>query len=274
MSEMWQFEFMRCALISALILGPTCAFLGVFITLRGMSFFSDAIAHASLTGIALGFWFQEATGTELEIFWVVFGFNIMLALLMAYFVQKTPLSADTIIAFTSTGSVALGVLMLSMLGKYRLFRGLLFGDIYSNGPTDLLRQLLLAAVIFGFVGTRIKGLTLSVLDPDLARGQGWNLTWLNYAFAMLIAGTVAVAIKMLGTLLLGALIVIPPAAAKLLAKSLRQMIFISMGIGLFASALGVYLSVRWDSPTGPTIVLVNVVVLLGALLFRKQRGAC
>jgi ABC-type Mn2+/Zn2+ transport system permease subunit len=271
MIEMLQYDFMRYALISAAILGPMCAFLGVFITLRGMSFFSDAISHASLTGIAIGFFLQDYWGFPKDLFWVVLGFNSVLSLVMAYFFQRTPLSPDTIIAFSFTGSVALGVLIISRLGKYRLLDGLLFGDIYSNGPMDIFYQVVLAIGVVGFIAWNMKGLSLMILDGDLAKSQGYRLEGLNYAFALLIAATVAVAIKMLGTLLLSALIVIPPAAGKMVARSFKQMLLISSGIGLFGSLSGVLISYLMDTPTGPTIVLVQLFCLVLACGWRRFR---
>lgn len=272
MMEMFQYDFMRYAFISAAILGPICAFLGVFITLRGMSFYSDAISHASLTGIALGFLLQDRAGYTGDVFWIVLIFNGLLALLMAYFFQKTPLSPDTIIAFSFTGSVAMGVLIISHLGKYRLIDGLLFGDIYSNGPTDILYQIILGVVVVSYIAWNMKALCLMVLDVDLARSQGYSIQRINYIFSLLIAATVAVAIKMLGTLLLSALIVIPPAAAKMIARSFRQMILFSVGLGLGGSFLGVAISYYVDTPTGPSIVLVHLFILMAAYGFRRLRG--
>lgn len=271
MIEILQYDFMRYALISAAILGPMCAFLGVFITLRGMSFFSDAISHASLTGIAIAFFMQDYWGFPQDVFWVVLVFNSILSLVMAYFFQRTPLSPDTIIAFSFTGSVALGVMIISHLGKYRLIDGLLFGDIYSNGPRDLLYQVVLALGVLVFIVWNMKGLSLMILDNDLAKSQGYQTERLNYAFALLIAATVAVAIKMLGTLLLSALIVIPPAAAKMVARSFKQMILISAGIGLVGSISGVLISYLMDTPTGPTIVMVQLSFLLSACGWRRFR---
>lgn len=247
-SEILQYEFMRYALISAAILGPMCAFLGIFITLRGMSFFSDAISHASLTGIALGFFLQDYAGYSWDIFWIVLLFNGVLALLMAYFFQKTPLSPDTVIAFSFTGSVAIGVLIISHLGKYRLIDGLLFGDIYSNGPQDILFQIILAGIVTGFLFWNRKGLCLMILDNDLARSQGYSTERLHYTFSVLIAATVAVSIKMLGTLLLSALIVIPPAAAKMIARSFKQMILYSVSIGFVDLFWALLYPIGWIPP--------------------------
>jgi len=269
--DFWHYEFMRHALISALLLGPACGFLGVFVTLRGMSFFSDALSHAALTGVAIGFVLQEIFGPQLQIIWVVLLFSLLLAAAMAHFFERTSLRPDTVIALSYTGSVAFGVLVISKLGKYRLLDGILFGDIYANNRTDLICQACLAAAIFGFLGWNLKPYLLSIVQPDLARVEGARMERLNFLFALLIAATVTLCLKMLGALLLSGLIVIPPAAAKLVARNFRQMIAGSIVIGIVTAAMGVVVSYALDLPTGPTIIVLNVVVLLACYALSRFR---
>jgi zinc transport system permease protein len=106
LAEIWSYDFLRYAIISSCILGPTCALLGVFVTLRGMAFFSDALAHSAVTGVALGFLVNEKLGLDLDPMLVVLVFSVLLATLMAWLFQRTNLSPDTVIAFSFTGSVA------------------------------------------------------------------------------------------------------------------------------------------------------------------------
>jgi ABC-type Mn2+/Zn2+ transport system permease subunit len=270
--DFWHIEFMRNTLISAAILGPTCAFLGVFVTLRGMAFFSDALAHAAVTGVALGYLFQELVQWELNPMLFVFVFSMVLATLMAYLFEKTKLRPDTIIAFSFTGSVALGYIIISALGKYRLIDAILFGSIYSNSMQDIGIQLLLAVAVTGILLWNLKAYALGILQPDLARVQGIKLERLNYLFALVIAATVTICLKMLGALLLSALIVIPPAASRLAAGNFKQLLLLAPIVGLLAAIGGVLTSYSVNSPTGPTIVLVNVGVLLVFLVYRALRN--
>jgi zinc transport system permease protein len=152
--------------------------------------------------------------------------------------------------------------------------GILFGSIYANGPDDIVRQATLALVVCGFLFLQMRPLTLSTLNPELAGTRGIHTGWLNYAFAILIAATVVVSLRMLGALLLSALIVIPPAAAKLVSNSFAALLLVSVVIGLAAPFLGVVASCQLDLPTGPTIVLANVGVLIlcyAASLFLGNR---
>jgi ABC-type Mn2+/Zn2+ transport system permease subunit len=268
-SDLWNYEFLRYALLSALILGPTCALLGVFVTLRGMAFFSDALAHSAITGVAIGFLLEEHMGLALDPMWFVLLFSLALAMGMAWMSRNSSLAPDTVIAFSFTGSVALGVVIISWLGKYRLLDGILFGSIYANDLQDVIRQAILSVVVIGFLVSQMRGYALSTLSPELAHVQRLPSRTLHYLFALLIAATVALSLKMLGALLLSALIVIPAAAAKLVCGSFRAMLLIALAIGLLVPAAGVWTSCQLNLPTGPTIVLANV-LLLAACYFAKS----
>jgi zinc transport system permease protein len=265
--ELFRYDFMRYALISGLLLGPTCALLGVFVNLRGMAFFSDALAHSALTGVALGFMIDAATGWKLDPTIYVLIFSCLLALAMGWLSQRTPLARDTITAFTFTGSVALGVILISMLGKHRMLEGLLFGSIYSNGPADIARQAVLAAIVLIFFLTQLRPLTLATLDPELARARGIRPALLHYAFSLLVAAAVAVGLKMLGALLLSALIVIPAAAARIATTSFRNLIAVALLLGILIPPIGITASATLNLPTGPSIVLVHIAILALCQIF-------
>lgn len=272
LAEILSYEFMRHALISACILGPTCALLGVFVTLRGMAFFSDALAHSAVTGVAIGFLIRERLGIQMDPILFVFLFSVALASTMAWLFQKTNLTPDTVIAFSFTGSVALGVVIIAWLQQYRMLDSILFGSIYANGPRETMRQAILSLGIVGFLLWQMRRYTLSTLSPELAKVRGIRTHWLNYIFALLIACTVTVALPMLGALLLSALIVIPSAAAKLVSGSFRSMLLVAVTIGLIAPFTGVIVSTQFDVPTGPTIVLVNVAILILCYSWRGLRS--
>lgn len=269
--DLLRYDFMRYALISGLLLGPTCAILGVFVNLRGMAFFSDALAHSAITGVALGFMLDAWTGWQLDPTIYVLIFSCLLAIGMGWLSQRTPLSRDTITAFTFTGSVALGVVLISMLGKSRMLEGLLFGSIYSNGPADITRQALLAAIVLIFFLTQLRSLTLATLDPELARARGIRPALMHYAFSLLVAATVAVGLKMLGALLLSALIVIPAAAARIATTSFRGLIGGALLLGILAPPIGIAASAALNLPTGPAIVLVHVAALAICQIFHLIR---
>jgi len=268
LGEIWSYEFMRYAVLSAAILGPLCALLGVFVTLRGMAFFSDALAHSAVSGIAIGFLVEERFGLHLDPMLVVLAFSLLLAGTMVWLSRNGTLAPDTVIAFSFTGSVAFGVIVISMLGNYRLLDGILFGSIYANGPQDIVRQAGLALVAGGFLITQMRSYTLLTLNPEMAHVQLIRSALLHYAFALLIAATVVICLKMLGALLLSALIVVPAAAAKLVSGNFRTLLLVSLGIGLLAPLAGVWGSIRFNLPSGPAIVISNIAILLACYLLR------
>lgn len=276
MIEMWQYDFMQRALLAAFLMGPVCGLLGIFITLRGMAFFSDAIAHSALTGVALGLfleqitqaWFNLAELPWLESLLLVI-YCLVIAWIMAFLFEKSHLRPDTIIAFCFTGSVALGVLIISQLQRYQFLEGALFGDINANSWESVSLLAILALVCFLFIFWNLRALTLSTLQEELAKSDGIPTRRLNYTLIMIIAVTVALSIKLLGALLISALIVIPAATAKVIAPNFRIMLLAAIGIGWLASVSGVVVSYHFDTITGPTIVLCHLAFLIGALFWDK-----
>lgn len=263
---------MQRALLGALMLAPLCALLGVFVTARRMSFFSDTVAHASLAGTALAFLvgLSEPTPGMLAVSLLVAGSIIWLH-------EKSGLYHDTIMALLLTGSVAIGTVVLSRLhGFQRELHRVLFGDVLAVGPTELwLAGGLLVLVICG-AAWFLSPLSLITASEDLAHVTGIPVRWYNYGFVLVLTLTVTVSIRLVGILLVGALLVIPPAAARLVSSNLRQEICIAVAFGVVAGTAGVATSYTADLPCGPAIVLVSIGLFLVSLaagrLVRGSRG--
>ena len=261
--------FMQRALLAALLLGPLCALLGVFVIARRMAFFSDTVSHSALAGIALGFgWgFVEPT-------WPMIGFSLLVSAAMMWLKEKTELLTDAIMALLLSGSVALGVIILSLL-KGRNYQGelnrYLFGDILAIGWQDVR----LAAVLLGIVGTGLffllNSLTLLTAQEDMAHVCGVPVKRLNYLFVLALTLTVAMSIRLLGIILVTSLIVIPPAAARNLSRNLRQHILLSLVFGLLGGVGGTLLSYQLDVPCGSTIVLTCIGIFLISLAVGRLR---
>jgi ABC-type Mn2+/Zn2+ transport system permease subunit len=254
---------MQRAFLIALITGPVGGLLGTFVTLRRLSFFSDAISHSAMTGVALGFSLniaREVNSPSMQ--GVLLVFCVLMALFMAWLFEKTTLHTDTVIAFSFTGSVALGVVVLSRMDSgARILHSALFGDILASSPADLWLVLGLAVATLVFLFLNMRALTLSVVQENLARLQGFNMRRINYLFVALIALVVAVLLRQMGALLVSGLLVIPAAGARLVAGSFRAMLLLSAAFGTIGGGVGVFSSYHLDTPTGPTIVLALVAVL-------------
>lgn len=272
------FEFlelpqMQHAFVIALIAGPVAGLLGTFITLRRMAFFSDAISHGAMTGVTLGFALnlaRDVNSPAMQVTLVVF--CTLIALLMAWLFERTSLHTDTVIAFSYTGSVALGVILISRLRGYRVLEGALFGDILASSASDVWTIAALGVATLAFLFLNMRALTLSIVQENLAKIEGFNMRRLNYLFVVLIAVVVALLLRQLGALLISGLIVVPAAASRVVARDFRRMLILSAAFGLIGAASGVYSSYHLDTPTGPTIVLVDVAILTACLLFSRIGG--
>lgn len=261
------YPFMQRALVAALLIGPLCAFLGVFVILRQMAFFCDAIAHAALTGIALGLLLQIHPLAVLVIF------SLAVAAAIVFTFERTALSRDTIIGVYFSGALAFGVLVLNAMEGYPIdLMAFLFGDILAVGPLDLLIVGGLTVVVVAVVMARLRPLVLLTLNPDLARAEGLPVRMYHYLFVCLLALVVTAGLKVVGIILVSALIVIPPAAARNVAQTFSAMLALSALLGLVSSLTGVVASYQLDTPTGPTIVMVCVVIF-AASCFWPRRAA-
>jgi zinc transport system permease protein len=195
--------------------------------------------------------------------------------MMAWLFERTSLRADTVIAFSYSGAVALGVILISQLKGYQSLEGVLFGEILFASSQDVWMIFGLSVVVLAFLLVNMKALLLCVVHEDLARIAGINIRKLNYLFVLLIALVIGFLLQQLGALLVSGLIVIPAAASRMVATSFRQMLILSAVFGLVAGALGIIGSAQWNLPTGPTIVLANVCFLIiamvvGAILGRSK----
>ena len=260
--------FVQRALLAALFLGPVCALLGVFVIAR-MAFFSDTVSHSALAGVALGFWWGFAEPTIPMV-----GFTLAVAVAMMWLMEKTDLLTDTILALLLSGSVALGVIILSLLHG-RNYQGelnrYLFGDILAVGWEDVgLAGVLLVVVGVG-VFLNLSSLTLLAAQEEMAHVCGVPVRRLNYLFVIVLTLTVALSSRLLGIILVTSLIVIPPAAARSLSRNLRQQIILSIAFGLLAGAGGTLLACELDSPCGPTIVMTCVAIFVLSLGVGKLR---
>jgi len=261
--------FMQRALLAALFLGPLCALLGVFVVARRMAFFSDTVSHSALAGVALGFWWGFAEPTLPMV-----GFCLLVAAAMIWLKENTELLTDTIMALLLSGSVALGVIILSLLkgGNYQgELNRYLFGDIVAIGWQDVWLGLALLGLVGVGLFAQLSSLTLLAAQEDLAHVCGVPVKRLNYLFVMVLTLTVALSIRLLGIILVTSLIVIPPAAARSLSRNLRQHILLSVTFGLLGGVGGTLLSYQLDVPCGSTIVLTCIGIFLVSLIFGRFR---
>ncbi|MFH1508767.1 MAG: metal ABC transporter permease [bacterium] len=265
MIEFLDFPFIQRALVSGLLIGTTTAFLGTFVILRGMSFFSDAIAHAALAGVAIGLLLNISPFISAIVF------CCLLALGIVALKNKSLASIDTVIGVIFAGSVALGVVIISFLSGYRtdLFT-LLFGDILAVTVNDIYLSLAIAAIILIFLFRFTRELLLSTFSQEFAEVAQVKTKRLEYWFFLITALTIALSFKIIGIVLITGFLIIPAAAAKNIASSFRQMVGLAILISLISTITGIVFSFYFDIPSGPAIILVGTGIYLISLFFSKK----
>ena len=248
--EALSLPFMKNAFLAILLLTPLLGLLGTMAVNQQMAFFSDALGHSALTGIGLGI--VLGVGNDL-VSMLVFG--VVWAILICCIKQTGAASTDTVISVFSSTSIAAGLLILSRGGKFAKYSTLLIGDVLAVSPSDL--ALLLIALIVGVVVwmQMYNHLLLSGVNPSLARSRGVKTRLVECAFVALVAVAVMLAIRWVGVMLINALLILPAAAGRNLARNSRQHALWSVGIALVSGVAGLLSSYSWDTSAGAAIVL-------------------
>ena len=247
----------------ALAAGP----LGCFVVWRRMAYFGDATAHAAILGVAL------ALAFEMSVFAGVLAVAAATALTVTA-LNRRGFAMDTGLGVLSHGALAIGLVVASFVDGLRIdLMAYLFGDILAVGKVDLVVIWGGAALVLALVAARWSALLTSTLNPDLAVAVGIRPAREQLVLTLALAVVVAVAIKVVGALLITAMLIVPAAAARPLARSPETMALIAVAIGILASLLGLGASMHWDTPAGPGIVAVAVVIFALSVSFGSLRRA-
>ena len=252
-----QFPFMQRAIAGGVLMGLLGGLLGSFVTLRQLSFFSHAVGHAALIGVALGVLLHIEPTLMLLPFTLVFG------LVVLQVIDQTDLASDNVLSIVLSGALAVGVILTSLIKGYRgNLMAVLFGDILAINSTDLI---LTAIVLVGaavFLLSTLRQQILLTLNPAVAQVQGIPVQLYRYCFIVLLSLAVAVAIKAVGVLLVNAFLVIPASSAKLLSHHFTRFLTLSVFLGAISSIAGMIVSGLFNFASGPSIVLVQFVLFL------------
>jgi zinc transport system permease protein len=262
-------DFVLRALVAGLGVAAVAGPLGSFVVWRRMAYFGDTLAHSALLGIALGILLR----VDLNL--AVVGLCIVLALILVALQQQRQLASDTLLGIMSHGALSLGLVVLSLIETVRVdLMSYLFGDILAVTPADIAWIYgggALALVALGFLWRPLLAITV---HEELARVEGVNVAATRMGFMLLVALTIAVAMKLVGILLITSLLILPAAAARRFARSPEQMALLAVLAGAAAVTLGLLASLRWDTPTGPSIVVAASVLFgLSAAAPRRRVGA-
>lgn len=249
LTEPLRYSFMQTGMLAAVLIGLTCAILGVYVVLRSMAFIGDALAHTVLPGLVAAY----LLGLNLLLGAVVAG--VATAMGIGWLSRRGTLREDTAIGVVFTGMFALGVLLMSAADSFRDFTNMLFGNILGITPTDLKLIAGLALLVLVVLFLFHKELELTSFDPTHARVMGLKADVVRYGLLLLLSLTVVAGIQAVGVVLISALLITPAAAASLLTNSLPRMMLLSAAIAVVSGVVGLYVSYYFDVASGAAIVL-------------------
>jgi manganese/iron transport system permease protein len=267
----FSYSFMVRGLAASVIVGVVCAVVGVYVVLRGMAFFGDALAHAVLPGVALGY--LLGGGSRDTLFWWALGAAVLVALAVGRISKRGEIREDTAIGILFASMFALGIALISSVRSYTVdLSHFLFGDVLGVSTRDLVLTAVFGAVVLLTIFFFYKEFMVLSFDPVLAATLRLPSGALNNLLLVLMALTVSVAMQTVGVALMVAMLVTPAATASLLTRRLWKGMFVSAAIGAGSAITGLYLSYYLNIVSGSAIVLTATAIFLFVFLFHPRRG--
>lgn len=264
--EWAEYQFMKNAFLAILLITPLFGLVGPMVVNNKMAFFSDALGHSALTGIAIG----VLLGVDNYLVSML-GFALLFAICISEVREHSAASADTIIGVFSSVGLALGIVILSAFGGFTKYSNYLIGDILTVRVRDVVLiagVLVIVLLVWIFFFNK---LLLINLDADMAGGKNIRIRLIEKGFVILIAIIVTISIKWVGILIINSLLVLPAAAARNLTKSVRSYHAVSVGLSLFSGICGLILSYYFGTAAGGTIVLVAAILFFISVVISRSR---
>ena len=258
-------DFLLYALLSGLALALVAGPLGSFVVWQRMAYFGDTLSHAALLGVAMGF-LMDVSPTI-----AVTGGCLILAVLLVTLKQRQSLAAETLLGILAPSTLSMGLVVLSFMHEVRIdMMAYLFGDLLAVSPTDLIWILGGSASVLVFLVALWRALLAITVHEELATVEGLPVPALRMILMLLIAVVIAVAMKIVGVLLITSLLIIPAATAQRHARSPEQMAIIASLLGMIAVCGGLALSWFKDTPAGPSIVVTAAALFIISFVLRPR----
>jgi zinc transport system permease protein len=257
-------ELLLPAIVAGLLIALASGLLGCFVLWRNMAFFSDTLAHSAVlgTGLALLAGFDPMAG--------LVGYGAAVALVMARFDSTLSIGSDTLLAIIAHASLACGILLLPLTGSTIALESLLFGDILSIGLREVALAALVCLTIAALVAWRFTELVDLAIDEELAACEGVKVAPLKRMLFLALAALVAVAVQLVGVLLISALLLIPAATARSIARTPLQMALFAPLIGMAVVALGLLAAYHANLAAGPAMVVTATLLWISTLLLKRE----
>ena len=264
--EWAHFSFMRTALLAVVIVSPLFALMGTLVVNNRMAFFSDAIGHASLTGVGLGVLLGLA-----DPFWALLAFGLILGLGIISLQRFTRSAMDTVISLSMSFSIALGVALLARGGNFNKFSRYLVGDLLSITPGEVGRLLVVTLIVGGGLILTYNRILLVGLNESLARSRGSSPWWTQMLFCSGVVMVVIMNLSWVGILIVNSLLIVPAAGARNLASNARQYVLGAVAIAWFSGIAGLIASYYTNTASGASIVLVAIGCFIATLAIKVVR---
>ena len=252
--EWAQYDFMKNALLGVLLVTPMFGILGTMVVNNKMSFFSDALGHSALTGIAVGVMFG-INNTLVS----MLAFSILLTIAIINVKNAKTASVDTIIGVFSSSAVALGIVILSYNGGFNKYSAYLIGDLLSISNNDIFMLIISFIAVLLIWFTCFNKFLLVSINHTFARSRGVNVKFYEYIFTILVAIIVTISIQWVGILVISSMMILPAASARNISNNIRKYHIYSISIAVISGILGLFLSYHFGCATGATIVLISSV---------------
>ncbi|MDN3679731.1 metal ABC transporter permease [Vibrio tapetis] len=273
LSESFSYAFLVNALVAALMVGPLLGGLGTLVIAKRLAFFSEAVGHAALTGIALGVLLGETPDNPII---GLFSFCMVFAILLHFVRNRTNVPYDTLVGVFLALALAVGAALLMYVARkinIHLLENVLFGSILTVTDNDLaLLALSCLAIILVLIPT-FNRILLTCISPDIAKVRGYATTFYDYLFVMMVTLVTIASVKIIGAVLVGALLLIPGATARLLTQSMGRFVVLSGVLATVSCLIGTLLpmELKLPVPSGAAIIIVAAIFFLTATCYRMIR---
>jgi len=269
-----EYNFVVNALLCSLLIGPVLGAVGTMVVTKRMAFFSQAVGNAAMTGVGIGVLLGEP---YTEPYISMFSFCVLFGLLLNYTRNKTRISSDTLIGVFLSISLAVGaslLLFVSAKVNTHILEAVLFGSVLTVSDTDMNVLLIVVAAVLALGVPLFNRMLLASLNPSLARVRGVPVDLLEYLFVLMITLLTVACLKIVGAVLVEALLLIPAAAARNVIRSMKGFVFVSMAISTVACIAGVLVPMELDLPvpSGGAIIIVAALIFALTTLIRATVG--
>ncbi|KGX90708.1 membrane protein [Pontibacillus halophilus JSM 076056 = DSM 19796] len=261
-----QYGFLQKALLTSIMVGIICGVIGCFIILRGMALMGDAISHAVLPGVAISY----VLGINF-FFGAVFT-GVLTAIAIGFVSQNSRIKHDTSIGIMFTAAFAAGIIIITMLKSSTDLYHILFGNVLAVRASDMWITLGIGLFVLAAVYLFYKELLVTSFDETMGAAYGLPVRVIHYFLMTLLTMVTVASLQTVGIVLVVAMLITPAAAAYLLTERLSIMIFLSAGIGVLSSIIGLYFSFTYNLASGATIVIAATAIFALVFLFSPKHG--